>query len=460
MNPDIFRKYDIRGVAESDLNDETIRKVARAYGTKIRSQTGVSTSRIGIGRDIRDSSDRIFSTIEQGLTETGLDVVDLGVVPTPLTYFATHQLDLDGSIQITGSHNPPEYNGLKMMEGDRPLYGDGIQDLRSIGESGEFAEAQEPGESTSHPSIIREYIEWVVDDIEPGEHDVKIAIDGGNGVAGVVAPQLIREVFGIEPIELYMEPDSTFPNHHPDPTVEENLEDLIETVRTSDCDLGVAYDGDADRLGVVDDRGTIVWGDTLMILFSRDVLREHPGATIVGEVKCSQTLFDDIRDRGGEPVMSRVGHSLMKAKIRETGALLAGEMSGHVFFNDRFFGFDDGLYATCRLIEILTREGDSIRELLSDVPETFATPELRRDCPEDIKFEIPGFVAEYFEDDFEVSTVDGARVKFENGWGLVRASNTQPKIVLRAEGLSEEQRDTYLERLEEAVAWAKGEIGS
>lgn len=460
MNPDIFRKYDIRGVAESDLDDKTIRKVARAYGTRIRSQTGESSPRIGIGRDIRSSSDRIFSTLEQGLTATGLDVVDLGVVPTPLTYFATHQLDLDGSIQITGSHNPPEYNGLKMMEGDRPLYGEGIQDLRSIGESGEFAEAEEPGESTSHPSIIREYIEWVVDDIEPGGHEVKIAIDGGNGVAGVVAPQLIREVFGIEPVELYMEPDSTFPNHHPDPTVEENLEDLIETVRTTDCDLGVAYDGDADRLGVVDDQGTIVWGDTLMILFSRDVLREHPGATIVGEVKCSQTLFDDIRDHGGEAVMSRVGHSLMKAKIRETGALLAGEMSGHVFFNDRFFGFDDGLYATCRLIEILAREGDSIRELLSDVPETFATPELRRDCPEDIKFEIPGFVAEYFEDDFEVSTVDGARVKFENGWGLVRASNTQPKIVLRAEGLSEEERDAYLERLEEAVAWAKRRIGA
>jgi phosphomannomutase/phosphoglucomutase len=306
--------------------------------------------------------------------------------------------------------------------------------------------------------LIREYIDWVSENIRAGEHEVRVALDGGNGVAGVVAPQLVREVFDTEPVELYTEPDSSFPNHHPDPTVEENLEDLIEAVRESDCDLGVAYDGDADRLGVVDGDGEIVWGDTLMILLSRDVLREHPGATILGEVKCSQTLFDDIREHGGEPIMSRVGHSLMKAKIRETGALLAGEMSGHIFFNDRFFGFDDGLYATCRVIEILMREGTSLKELLSDVPETYATPELRRDCPENLKFEIPGLVAEHFGDDYEVTTVEGARLKFDRGWGLVRARNTQPTLVLRAEGRSEKERDEYLKRLEEAVEAAKRKL--
>ena len=457
MNPDIFRKYDIRGVAETDLDDATIRKIAKAYGTRIGAQTE-ARPRVGIGRDIRFSSDRIFRAFEEGLVAVGVDVVDLGVVPTPLVYFATHQMGLDGSVQVTGSHNPPEYNGLKMMEGKKPLFGDGIQELREIAESGDFRTADSPGGSEAHPSLVCEYIDWVSDNIEVGDHSVRIAMDGGNGVAGVVAPQLIREVFDIEPVELFMEPDGSFPNHHPDPTVEENLEALVEAVREENCDLGVAYDGDGDRLGVVDDAGNVVWGDTLLILLSREVLREHPGATILGEVKCSQTLFDDIEAHGGQGVMSRVGHSFMKAKIHETGALLAGEMSGHIFFNDRFFGFDDALYATCRVIEILTRRGETIRELLSDVPETFATPEIRRDCPEDIKFEIPGLVADYFADDYDVTTVDGARIKFENGWGLVRASNTQPKLVLRAEGLSAEERDDYLSRLEEAVAAAKTQL--
>jgi len=456
MNPDIFRKYDIRGVAETDLDDPAIDRIARAYGTHIRERAeGNERPEVGVGRDIRASSDRIFGALQSGLVAVGVDVVDLGVVPTPLVYFATHQLDLDGSIVVTGSHNPAEYNGLKMMEGREPLYGEGIERLQRMAENRSFTVAEREGQVRSHLSLVREYIEWVAENIRPGGHEVRVALDGGNGVAGVVAPQLVREVFGIEPVELYTEPDSSFPNHHPDPTVEENLEELIEVVRDSGCDVGVAYDGDADRIGVVDEAGGVVWGDELMIVLSRDLLREHPGATILGEVKCSQTLFDDIEARGGDARMSRVGHSLMKAKIGETGALLAGEMSGHIFFNDRFFGFDDALYATCRLLEILSREGASIRELLSDVPETFATPELRRDCPEELKFEIPELVAEYFEGDFEVVTVDGARVIFEEGWGLVRASNTQPKLVLRAEGRSEAHREEYLERLEEAVASAK-----
>lgn len=456
MNPDIFRKYDIRGVAETDLDDETVDALGRAYGTYIGGETE-GAPRIGVGRDIRSSGERLFETLTSGLKATGVHVVDLGVVPTPLVYFATHRLDLDGSIQITGSHNPAEYNGFKMMEGHRPLYGDTIQHLRELMETESF-ELSEAGTQSTHPSLIQEYIDWVCDDIEPGEHSVDVAIDCGNGAAGVVAPELIREVFEIEPVELYTEPDDTFPNHHPDPTVAEYLEDLIDAVREHDCDVGVAYDGDGDRIGIVDADGSIVWGDQLLIALSRAVLEEHPGATIVGEVKCSQTLFDDIEAHGGEAVMSRVGHSLMKAKIHETGALLAGEMSGHVFFNDRFFGFDDALYATCRVLELISQTGETIGELLDDVPETYATPEIRRDCPESIKFEIPDLVAEYFEDDYEVVAVDGARIIFENGWGLVRASNTQPKLVLRAEGLSADERDEYLSRLEEAIETAKEQL--
>ena len=457
MNSDIFRKYDIRGVAETDLNDETIGKIAGAYATHIREQVD-GVPEIGVGRDIRDSSDRIHQTFVDGLNACGVDTVDLGVVPTPLVYFATHRMELDGSVQVTGSHNPAEYNGLKMMEGNKPLFGDGIEKLQAIAEQGDFAEAAHEGESGAHPSLVRDYIDWVSGNIEPGDNEVKVAIDGGNGVAGVVAPELLREVFGTEPVELFMEPDGSFPNHHPDPTVEENLEALVETVREEDCDLGVAYDGDGDRIGVVDGEGEIVWGDTLMILLSREVLQEHPGATILGEVKCSQNLFDDIEAKGGEAVMSRVGHSFMKNKIHETGALLAGEMSGHIFFNDRFFGFDDAFYATCRLVEVLSRRGESIQDLLADVPEVYATPEIRRDCPEELKFDIPGLVADKFDDDYEVTTVDGARIKFEDGWALVRASNTQPKLVLRVEAMSAEDRDTYMERIEDAIAEAKEQL--
>jgi phosphomannomutase/phosphoglucomutase len=460
MNDHIFRKYDIRGVAERDLDDATVEKLGRAYGSHLvrRADDVGEGLRVGVGRDIRDSSNRLFDALETGLRRTGCHVVDLGVVPTPLVYFATHQLDLDGSVQITGSHNPAEYNGFKMMQGHAPLFGDDIQALKEAMIREDFVDA-EPGGQWAHPELIDDYIEWVADDIDVGDYDVKVALDSGNGTAGVAAPKLVRAVFDTEPIELYSEPDGTFPNHHPDPTVEENLEDLRRVVREEDCDLGVAYDGDGDRIGVVDADGDIIWGDTLMILLARKVLAERPGATIIGEVKCSKTLFDDIEAHGGNAIMAAVGHSLIKDKIQETGAELAGEMSGHIFFNDRYFGFDDALYTTCRVMEIISQTGESVGELLDDVPETFATPELRRDCDEDLKFQIPGVVAEEFsERGHDVSTVDGARITFEHGWGLVRASNTQPKLVLRAEALSEEERDAYLEQLEDSVARAKRQI--
>jgi phosphomannomutase/phosphoglucomutase len=456
MNSDIFRKYDIRGIAETDLTDETVGLIGRAFGTKLVRLEG-SGLRVGIGRDARGSSDRIFEGLSDGLRSCGIDVIDLGMVPTPLVYFAAHTHKLDGAIMVTGSHNPAAYNGFKMMMGTGTLHGDEIQELRKIAESGDFA-SEEQGELSQYPKLIDEYVGWVKNDIKPGKRNIKVALDSGNGVAGVVAPELVRAVFDGEVVELFTEPDPSFPNHHPDPTVEKNLEDLIRTVREQDCDLGVAYDGDGDRIGVVDENGGVIWGDKLMIALSRALLDEIPGATIIGEVKCSQTLYDDIEDRGGKGIMARVGHSLIKAKIKETDAELAGEMSGHIFFNDRFFGFDDALYTTCRVLEILSSTDKQFSELLEGVPETFATPELRLDCDEKLKFEIPSVVAAEYADDYEVNTIDGVRVKFDDGWGLVRASNTQPVLVVRVEATSPELRDEYLDELKAAIERAKKEL--
>ncbi|MFW5966823.1 MAG: phosphomannomutase/phosphoglucomutase [Persicimonas sp.] len=457
MNPDIFRKYDIRGIAETDLTDETVGAIARAFGTRLLDGGEGRGQRVGIGYDARGSSTRIVSALSEGLQSTGVDVIDLGMAPTPLVYFAAHTHMLDGAIQITGSHNPAEYNGFKMMMGAETLHGDAIQELREIAEAGEFAR-REPGTKRSFGRIIDEYIAWVANDIEPGDRSLKIALDSGNGVAGLVAPRLVREVFGGEVIEMFSEPDDAFPNHHPDPTVAENLEQLVETVRREDCDLGVAYDGDGDRIGVVDEEGDILWGDELMIVLGRALLDQRPGATIIGEVKCSQNLFDDIQARGGKAIMARVGHSLIKAKIKETDAELAGEMSGHIFFNDRFFGFDDALYTTCRLLEILSTTEAPLSSLLEGVPQTHATPELRLDCDERLKFDVPEVVASEYAEDHEVNTIDGMRVKFDEGWGLVRASNTQPQLVVRVEAQSPEARDRYLAQLKEGIERAKKKL--
>ena len=450
MNTDIFREYDIRGIANSDLTDPVVQKIGQAFATMAIRQKG-EAPRIGVGRDARRSSNRIYEALEEGLERAGAHVVNLGVVPTPLVYFATFQQGYDGSIQITGSHNPGEYNGFKMMLGRETLHGERIQRLRRHIEDDDLESTESTLGSSAHAELRKEYIEWIRDDINMGERKLHIAVDSGNGVAGVVAPELLRDAIGAKVHELYTQPDGTFPNHHADPTVEENLTDLIDAVRTEGCDFGVAYDGDGDRIGVVDEEGTILWGDQLLIVFARQVLADNPGATVIGEVKCSQTLFDDIAAHGGVPVMARVGHSLIKAKIAETGALLAGEMSGHIFFNDRFFGFDDALYATCRLAEIVSRTNQPFSALTADVPKTYATPEIRRPCDEQSKFKIPGRVADLFADDYEVNTIDGVRVKFKHGWGLVRASNTQPVLVLRSEGHTPKSRDRYMKMLTDAV---------
>ncbi len=458
MNTDIFRAYDIRGIADTDLTDPVVEQIGRAIATMAIRQ-GRERPRVGIGRDARRSSNRIYEALERGFHRAGAHVVNLGVVPTPLTYFANYQRDFDAAVQITGSHNPGEYNGFKMMIGKETLHGDDIQQIRQLIEDGDLASSDDDLGTSAMAELRKTYIEWVRDDITMGDRKLRIAVDSGNGVAGVVAPELLHDAIGAKVHELYSEPDGSFPNHHPDPTVEENLEDLIDAVKTEDCDFGVAYDGDGDRLGVVDEEGNVIWGDKLLIIFARQVLKDHPGATIIGEVKCSQTLFDDIEKQGGTPVMARVGHSLIKAKLRETNAELAGEMSGHIFFNDRFFGFDDALYATCRLAEILSRTNQPLSSLLADVPVTYATPEIRQPCDEQLKFDIPGHVADVFAGDYEVNTIDGVRVKFNHGWGLVRASNTQPVVVLRAEGDSPESRDRYMELLEQAVADAEKKLG-
>lgn len=451
MNTQIFRQYDIRGIADRDLDNELVFGLGLAFAHFAKKKLEKSELSVVVGRDARVSSDRIFCALADGLVKGGATVVDIGKVPTPLVYFARVQGSHDACIQITGSHNAGEYNGFKMMVGADTLHGAAIQELRGIIADKSAAEAAQPGEIIADENVISDYLKYVGGNVKMGSKPLKVVVDCGNGIAGVAAPQLVQDVLGAQMIPLFVEPDGNFPNHHPDPTVLENLQDVMAAVREHQADLGIAYDGDGDRIGVVDHKGEVIWGDKLMILLSRDVLKSNPGATIIGEVKCSQTLFDDIQKHGGNAVMSKVGHSLIKAKIKETGAKLAGEMSGHIFFNDRYFGFDDALYATARLLEILSNTDQDLGQLLGDVPETFATPELRLDCPDDVKFDVPGKVAEQFSKEWEVNTLDGVRINFGDGWGLVRASNTGPVLVMRVEAGTPERRDELLGWLENAV---------
>jgi phosphomannomutase/phosphoglucomutase len=457
MNTHIFRQYDIRGIAETDLTDELVEGLGRAYATRARRTLGVDAPVIGVGNDMRLSSKRLLDALGRGLAAAGAQVRQLGLVPTPVVYFAKYELGLDGVIQITGSHNPGEYNGFKMMMGSDTLHGESIQELRALIEAEDYESGD--GSVKPEPGILKKYLDWIRDDITLGDRRLSVVLDCGNGVGGVVAEDLVEGVLGQEAHGMFTTPDGNFPNHHPDPTVPKNLEMMCAKVRELGADLGVAYDGDADRIGICDEHGKVIFGDMLLVLLSRALLEEIPGATIIGEVKCSQTLFDDVAKHGGKPIMARVGHSLIKAKIKETNAELAGEMSGHIFYNDRFFGFDDALYTTARLIEILTATDSTVSELLADLPETFATPEIRRDCPEELKFDVPGIVAEHYaEQGFEVNTIDGVRVNFGDGWGLCRASNTQPVVVLRVEATSAERRDELLAGLEAAVQKAEAKL--
>ena len=426
MNPNLFREYDIRGRVPEELNQETAYRLGQCFGAYYR---GFGAKRISLGRDCRLSSPELRLGVLEGMMDAGMDVKDLGMVPTPLLYFSLHHLDVDGGIQITGSHNPPEYNGFKICLGKTTIYGEEIQKLRKIGESGSFPKGKGSVEARD---VVQPYREEVLKRIRCGQEARKVVLDAGNGVAGLVAPELYARM-GVEVEKLFCEPDGLFPNHHPDPTLPENLRHLVQRVSDTSADLGIAFDGDADRIGVVDRRGKVLWGDQLMIIFSRDLLKRHPGAKIIGEVKCSQVLYDDIRKNGGVPIMWKAGHSLIKAKMKEEGALLAGEMSGHLFFAERYFGYDDAIYAGARLLEILTSENRELDELLAGVPSLVSTPEIRMDCPDDEKFQIVSDLTSEFKKEYQVIDVDGARVVFEGGWGLIRASNTQPVLVLRFE---------------------------
>jgi phosphomannomutase/phosphoglucomutase len=436
----IFREYDIRGVVGDDLTDEGVYRLGLAIAA---SMVRENIRQAVVGRDNRLSSESFSQSLSDGMMKGGVDVVDIGVVPTPVLYFAAKRWNMSGGVMITASHNPPEFNGFKVIRGEGTIYGKAIGELWDIaaGDLDESGSGRLDRRDANH-----EYVDYLSEHIKL-ERPVAFAADGGNGTSGIVAEDLFRGL-GCSPVYLYMEPDGNYPNHHPDPTRADNLQDLRKSVLENRLELGVGFDGDSDRLGVIDDNGEILWGDRLLALFAREVLQDHPGASVIFEVKCSQSLAEDITKHGGRPIMWKTGHSLIKKKMREEGALLAGEMSGHLFFADRYFGFDDAIYATCRLLEIVSKGRRSLNELLSDLPKYESTPEIRIDCPDEEKFRIVGEVRDYFKRDHEVIDVDGARIQFEDGWGLIRASNTQPVLVLRFEAKTKES----LRRIEIAVA--------
>ncbi len=443
MTPHIFREYDIRGIVATELTDGVVRAIGRAYASRVAEAGG---SRVAVGMDVRESSPRLAVALIEGITRAGVDVVRLGVVPTPTVYFSVHHLDLDGAVQITGSHNPIEFNGFKMMLGKASLYGDGIRDLRRRIEAGEFR----IGRGKVEEIDLREaYLDAMVSRLAPAR-PLKLVLDAGNGCAGELAPALFRRL-GAEVECLFCEPDGRFPNHIPDPTLPETLITLRERVLATGADLGLAYDGDADRLGALDERGEVVWGDRLLALFAREVLARRPGAPILFEVKCSRALVEDIEAHGGKPVMTRTGHSLIKKAMAETGSPLAGEMSGHMFFADEWYGFDDAIYASGRLVRLLAASDRPLSALLAEIPRYHATPEIRIDCADERKFEVVERVRDLYRPTHEVVEVDGARVTFDGGWGLVRASNTQPVLVLRAEGTSPAARDAIERELRKAL---------
>jgi phosphomannomutase/phosphoglucomutase len=434
IDQNIFRQYDIRGVWGSDLTEEAVDSIGRAFAVYLKDNLKADSITATIGMDARESSPNIVGILKGALNSSGINVVDLGMCPTPLQYFSLFRLQVQGGIMVTGSHNPPKFNGMKLSLGRETLFGEKIQEISRLIKNGARTEGK--GTLSSH-DIVSEYKEYMKGGFQRLD-GLKVVVDAGNGTGGITGPDIMRAL-GAEVTELYCEPDGRFPNHHPDPVVLDNLKDLIARVKSEKAHVGIGYDGDADRIGVIDEDGGVVWGDKLMIIFARDILRENPGASIIGEVKCSQTLYDDVREKGGNPIMWKTGHSLIKNKMRETGALLAGEMSGHIFFADRYFGFDDAVYASLRLLEILSKEGSpfSVRKLLGGVPETFSTPEIRVDCPDDRKFKVVDEVKGSFKD-YPVIDIDGVRVNFPDGWGLIRASNTQPALVLRFEAKTPE----------------------
>ena len=436
INPLIFREYDIRGLVGSDLDDRTVDLIGRAFGTWLRRG---GARRAVVGGDCRNSSPEFVKLVSDALNRCGVDVIDLGMVTTPLTYFAMHFLDVGAAVMVTGSHNPKEFNGLKLCAGKSSVFGEQIQQIRRIAESGDFTVGN--GSRRTY-DIVPDYIDRIVSDcrVKP-DNGLTVVVDAGNGTGGLTAVPLLERL-GCRVIKLYCDPDGDFPNHHPDPTVVENLADLQQAVVANGADVGFGFDGDADRIGVVTEDGGIVFGDMILLTLALDLLNELPGAEIVSEVKASHLLYSEIEKAGGRPVMYKVGHSLIKARMAETNVPLGGEISGHMFFKYRWYGFDDAVYAATRYLEILVKSGGKASALLKDVPPTFATPEMRLDCPDELKVPVVESLKEhYLSLGHRVVTIDGARVSFDDGWGLVRPSNTQPVLVLRFEADSASSLD-------------------
>jgi phosphomannomutase/phosphoglucomutase len=443
MNPEIYREYDIRGVIGEDITEDEFITMGRGFGTYFK---GLGKRRILLARDCRLTSPRINEEVAEGLMSTGCDVLDGGICPTPTFYFGVRHLEADGGLMITASHNPPQYNGFKICRGYDTIYGEEIQMVRRIIEGAGFF----TGKGTCvEVEITEPYVERIMSDITL-THGITVAFDAGNGTGGPIGVRILKSL-GCDLHPLYCEMDGTFPNHEPDPTVLDNMRDLIQEVTTHSLMLGIGVDGDADRIGAVDSSGNIVFGDMLLLLFARDVLADHPGASVISEVKSSDRLYKDIEAHGGKAIMWKTGHSLIKNKMKETKALLAGEMSGHMFFADRYYGYDDAVYASCRLLEILSKTGESLSELLSDVPQSRTTPEIRVECPDAEKFGLVNRLREEFRARYEIIDVDGVRIIFEDGWGLVRASNTQPALVLRFEAQSEKRLAEIRGIVEDAI---------
>ena len=437
INPLIFREYDIRGVAGSDLTAEVVETIGNAIGTHLGGERGVA---VAIGRDNRLSSPAFYDSLQKGLTTSGCDVIGVGMVPTPVVSFATHHLDVSGAVQITGSHNPPEFNGFKITRGREAIHGEEIQMIRKIITKSRIRRAETPGTFTEI-DIRGAYIERASKNLALSR-SIKVVLDAGNGIGGAVAPQVLRNI-GADVVELFTEPDGEYPNHHPDPTVPENLESLIAKVRQTGAEIGIGLDGDGDRIGVVDATGRIIWGDELLILLSAPILARHPGEAIVFDVKCSSRLADAVKEMGGRPVMSATGHSLVRAKIVEEKAPLGGELSGHIFFVDGYLGYDDAIYASARLLHLLCASEETLADRASKIPASVSTPEIRIDCPDEEKFGIVEQLKNHFKNRYETIEIDGARINFKRGWGLIRASNTQPVLVMRFEAGDEASLETY-----------------
>ena len=432
LTTNIFREYDIRGIADQELSAEFAYRLGLAYMSLAKKRLNKSTLRVSVGRDCRTTGEAYSRALLAGLADGGADVLDLGLVTTPMEYFSIFHLNLDGGIMVTGSHNPPNYNGFKICVGKGPLFGADIQELRALIEGTLHQKTPSNyNRDFERHDIFPDYSSFIKNDIKISR-PLKIVVDAGNGAAGPFSPKIFSSL-GCEVIPLFCEPDGRFPNHEADPTVEKNMRDLVASVKKHGADLGIGFDGDADRIGVVDETGKILWGDELMVLFSRAVLEKNPGATIISEVKSSHRLYNDIKARGGNGIMWKTGHSLIKSKMKETKSLLAGEMSGHIFFADRFFGFDDATYAAARLLEIVGNANRPLSSLLADLPKTVNTPEIRIDCDDEKKWQIIETLKNKLRTKYKINEIDGLRVEFGDSWGLVRASNTQPVIVMRFE---------------------------